>query len=55
MKKDECIKRKDLPYDFWNYQINPITGYVVNSSGSRRISESDINNRRYSVVKRGDT
>ena len=21
-----CIQRKDFPYDFWNYGLNPVTG-----------------------------
>lgn len=27
--KQKIIERKDLPYDFWNYSLNPITGYKV--------------------------
>jgi hypothetical protein len=25
--KQKIIDRKDLPFDFWNYHLNPITGF----------------------------
>ena len=27
--KEKIIERKDLPYDFWNHSLNPITGFHV--------------------------
>lgn len=49
------MTKEEMPIDFWNYDINPISGLVVSTSGRRSISDEDIRTRRYSthpVVKR---
>lgn len=51
--KDTYIKREDVPKDFWNYSINPITGTILNERSRKKITEQDVSERKYSVVKRG--
>ena len=45
------MKRKDVPKDFWNYDINPITGMVVSTKGHRNITEGDVLARKFSKKK----
>ena len=42
------MKRKDVPKDFWNYRINPITGLIIPGKGTTNVTEEDVRTRRFS-------
>lgn len=44
---NKTVKEKEIPWDFWNHNINPILGFVwkqpaINSHGKR--NNNELNN-----------
>lgn len=42
-KLKKLSEGSEMPYDFWNYLVNPITGYYVEPQGKHNRSRIDLN------------
>jgi len=47
---DEEIKNNGIPYDFWNYTVNIVTGYSTFKTRNVKKNEEDSELKKYNEI-----
>jgi hypothetical protein len=47
---DEEIKKNGIPYDFWNYTVNIVTGYSTFKTRNAKQNEEELEFKKYNEI-----